>query len=140
MPAMSNFLENKIMDHILANGREQIYTPPETLHIALFTSDAGLENNTEGEQTEVSGGAYARILLDGAVNYFTAAANGSASNHADIEFATATASWGTVTHAAIMDAAASGNVLFWGPLIVPKSVASGDLFKITAGSLTLSID
>jgi hypothetical protein len=140
MGAFSDTLENAVLDHVLNNGRALEYTPPTTLYIALFTSNGGLENNTEGSQDEVSGGAYARQSLDGATNYFTPASGGETSNYADIEFPVATADWGTITHMAIMDALTSGNVLFWGELTSSKLIETGDQFKFTAGNLDLSLD
>jgi hypothetical protein len=140
MGAFSVYLENALLDHVLNNGRALTYTPPATLYIALFTSSGGLENNTEGEQTEVSGGAYARQSLDGSSNYFTPAAAGATSNYDDIEFPVATADWGTITHVAIMDASTSGNVLIWGELATEKLIETGDQFKSTAGNLDITLD
>lgn len=139
MSALSDYLENELLDHVLNNGRSITYTPPTTLYIALFTSVGGLENNTEGSQTEISGGSYARVALNGSTNYFTVAASGATSNYAEIAFTTATADWGTITHVAIMDAATSGNVLLWGALSVSKEIKSGDQFKFTAGNLDISL-
>lgn len=144
MPAFSNYLERAAMNHILAQGRAQTFTPPANLYVALFTSSGGLENNTAGEQTEVSGGSYARQHLDGSANYFVAiapgAADGATSNFADIVWPTATGDWGNVTHVAIMDSGSSGNVLIWGALTSPKTIETGDQFKISANNLTLTLD
>ena len=53
MAEFSNFMENKIIDHMLRN---QAYTPPATVYVALYTSDP-----TDADTgTEVSGGSYAR--------------------------------------------------------------------------------
>jgi len=140
MGAFSDYLENEILDHVLNNGRALTYTPPTTLYIALFTSSGGLENNTEGSQTEVSGGAYARQSLNGSTNYFTVAASGATSNYDDIEFPVATDDWGTITHVAVMDALTSGNVLIWGALTSSKIIENGDQFKFTAGNLDITLD
>ena len=56
MAEFSDYLEDKIIDHIL---RAQAFTPPATIYVGLFTaapSDAG-------GGTEVSGGAYARSIF-----------------------------------------------------------------------------
>jgi len=140
MGAFSDYLENEILDHVLNNGRSLTYTPASTLYIALFTSSGGLENNTEGSQTEVSGGAYARQSLNGSSNYFTVAAAGATANYDDIEFPVATGDWGTITHVAIMDALTSGNVLIWGELTSSKIIETGDQFKFTAGNLDITLD
>lgn len=140
MGAFSDYSENKLIDHLLNNGRALSYTPPTTLYIALFTSSGGLENNTAGSQTEVSGGGYARQSLNGSTNYFTQAVAGATSNHADIEFPVATADWGVITHVAIMDALTDGNVLMWGALNSTKDIETGDRFTFTAGNLDASLD
>lgn len=140
MGSFSDYLEDAILDHILNNGRGNAYTPPTDLYIALFTSVNGLENNTEGSQDEVSGGAYARYHLDGSTDYFDQASGGAAANHGDIAFAVATAAWGTITHVAIMDALTSGNVLIWGALTASKDIGENDQFKFLAGELEASLD
>jgi len=140
MGAFSDYLENKVLDHVLNNGRALTYAPPTTLYFALFTSSGGLENNTVGEQTEITGTPYARQALDGSTNYFTVSSGGAVSNYDDVEFPVATQDWGTITHVAIMDALTSGNVLIWGALISSKIIENGDQFKFTAGNLDITID
>lgn len=140
MAALSDYLENEILDHILDNGRSQAFNAPASLYIGLFTSSGGLESNTSGSWTEVSGGAYARQELDGSSNYFTVASGGSSSNHADITFPVATGDWGTVSHVAVLDSLSGGNVLFWGALTSSKTIETGDQFKISSDNLVLSMD
>ena len=101
-------------------------------YVALFTaapSDAG-------GGTEVSGGSYARQLVG--LSEATGA-GGATSNASDITFPTATASWGTVTHCAIMDAVSAGNMIMHSALDASKVVASGDTFKINATELDVVI-
>jgi len=128
MAEFTDFMENKIIDHML---RAQAYTPPATVYVALFTaapSDAG-------GGTEVSGGAYARqaVTLD-------AAEDGASENSADITFPQATADWGTITHLALMDALTGGNMLMHTPLDESKTVNNGDTFEINAGDLDVTVD
>lgn len=125
--SMSDYLENKILDHI----RGTAYTSPTNLYLALFTSDPG-EN---GAGTEVSGGSYARKIVT-----FNAAASGSMSNSADVLFDVATANWGTISHVAVYDALTAGNLLFSGPLTTAKTINNTDQLKIIAGDLAISLD
>jgi len=128
MGSFSDYMENKVIDHMLRN---QAFTPPSTLYMALYTvtpSDAG-------GGTEVSGGSYARQTVT-----LSAASAGATSNSADITFPQATADWGTIVAVGIMDAASGGNLLAWGALTTSKTVNNGDQFKILAGNLTLSVD
>jgi len=84
--------------------------------------------------SEVSGGSYARQLAG-----LSASADGVSANAADITFPTATASWGTVTHVALMDTVTAGNVVMHSILDASKTVGSGDTFKINAGDLDVTI-
>ncbi len=82
---------------------------------------------------EVSGGNYSRA----AVPALTVTGN-TATNAGAITFATPSATLGSFTHAAIMDAASGGNVLASGPLLAPVNWTSGLPVSIAAGDLDLT--
>ena len=125
--SFSNYLENKILLHVFGGTA---YTAPATLYVALFTSDPG----EAGTGTEVSGGSYARqtatFTVTGAI----------ASNTAAIEFPTATATWGTITYAAVYDALSGGNLLGSGALTTSKTINTGDVLRIPASNLNITLD
>jgi hypothetical protein len=125
--SFSNYLENKVLLHVFG---ATAYTAPSTLYVALFTSDPG----ETGSGTEVSGGSYARQTIT-----FTVTGN-QASNTSAVEFPTATGSWGTITYAAVYDALSSGNLLAYGALTTPKTIASGDVLRIPAGDFDINLD
>ena len=127
MSEMSNYLENGLLNAVL---RSTSYTSPATVYVGLYTSDPG-EGNTG---TEVSGGSYARKDVT-----FGAPSNGVCTNSAAVEFAQATASWGTVSHVGLLDAITSGNLLFYTDITTSKTIESGDIFKIAAGSLSVTL-
>ncbi len=127
--SMTNFLELELLDHVFGKGS---YTAP-TPYLALFTaapSDAG-------GGTEVTGGSYARVAITADM---AAAGSGAITNSAGIEFPTASASWGTVTHFAVMDASTAGNMLWWGDLAASKAVGDGDTLVFNAGDLDFTLD
>jgi hypothetical protein len=126
--SISDYFENKILDHMLRN---QSFTPPSTVYVALYTTAP----SDSGGGTEVSGGGYARQPVT-----FSAASDGSISNSEDITFPQATANWGTIVAVGLFDAATAGNLLWYGDLTQSKTVNSGDIFKIPAGNLTVSLD
>jgi hypothetical protein len=129
MAEFTDFMENKIIDHMLRN---QSYTPPSTVYLALFTSAP----SDAGGGTEVSGGSYARQAVT-----LSAASGGASENSADITFPQATAAdWGTITHVALMDAETGGNMLMHTALDASKTVNNGDTFKINAGDLDVTVD
>lgn len=128
MAALSDYLENEILDHILGTGA---FVMPAGVWVALFTT-----NPTDADTgTELAGSGYARQPIT-----FGAAAAGSASNAALVEFGPATANWGTVTHIGIYDAVTAGNLLVHGTLAVPRVVNNTDKAVFVAGTLTISID
>lgn len=127
MTAMSNYLENALINATLRNTS---YTSPSTVYVALFTSDP----TDAGSGTECSGGAYVRQSAT-----FGAPSDGASSISADVEFPQATGSWGTITHFGIFDASSSGNLLYHGALTASKTIATGDVLKITSSNLTVTL-
>jgi hypothetical protein len=138
MSAASNYLENKVLDHVLTATS---YTAPSTRYLALFTNTSGsaatnLEAGTLTDEVTTSSSAYARKAVT-----FAAASSGSSATNATVTFDAATANWGTITHVAVMDGgtAGSGNVLFWGAVTTSKTIETGDTFQVTSGNLTVSL-
>lgn len=137
MSQASDYLENKLLDHVLRNTA---FTSPTTVYVALFTSDPSVGDTDElleaGTLTnEVSGNGYARKAAT-----FSAAASGSITTSGNITFDPASGGdFGTITHVAIMDALTTGNVLFYGQLATEKLIQDGDTFQITAGNLTVTL-
>lgn len=146
MGALSNYLENALLDHALGTTA---YTKPGTtgtVVVALFNNanrnagggayaDAGaaLEDNSIANAGEVSGGSYVRKAVT-----FSAAAGGASSNTADLAFTGMPAT--TVTHVAVLWDDTADNVLFYGALASSKTLNSGDTFTIKAGDLDVTLD
>lgn len=136
MSAASNYLENKVLDHVLTATS---YSAPATRYLALFTNDStnaatNLEAGTLTDEISTSGTAYVRKAVT-----FAAASGGTSATNATVTFDTATANWGTISHVAVMDAETSGNVLFWGAVTTAKTIETGDTFQVTSGNLTISL-
>jgi len=125
--SFSNYLETKVLEHVFSGTA---YTSPATVYVGLFTSDPA----EDGSGTEISGGSYARQA-----GAFTTTGN-TATTSGAIEFPTATASWGTITHIGIYDASSAGNLLAYAPLTASKAIASGDVFRIPAGDIDITLD
>jgi hypothetical protein len=133
MAGKSEYLENAILDHVLGGPD---YTRPGTLYIALYT----VAPTDAGGGTEVAGGSYARVAVTNNSTNFPAAAGGAKTNGTLIEFAEATANWGTVVAVGIFDASTSGNLLYWAPLGTSKPVNIGDKAKFEPGDLDFTED
>jgi hypothetical protein len=127
MSEMSNYLENALVNATLRNTA---YTSPSAVYLALYTADP-----TDADSgTEVSGTSYARQEIT-----FGAPSNGVTTNSAAIEFPQAGGSWGTVTHIGIRDALTTGNLLYHTALDASKTIATGDVFRIASGSLSVTL-
>lgn len=128
MAEFTDYLEAKLLDHVLTNTS---FSSPTTVYAGLFT--VAPTDSTAG--TEVSGGSYARQAAS-----FSAAVGGATTTDADITFPQATADWGTVVAVGIHDALTSGNLLMYTDLTTSKTIDTGDILKISTGSLTVALD
>jgi len=126
MSAMSDYLENEILDHILGTGA---YTMPSTVYVGLSTGSF----NDDNSGTELTGNGYARESIA-----FSAASSGTASNSGAVEVSAATGSWGTVSHFGLFDASSSGNLLIHGALTASKVIETGDILKIAVGDMDIT--
>jgi len=126
--SFSNYLETKVLDHVFGGTA---YTAPSTLYLALFTA---VSDGEAGTVTEVSGGGYARQTVA-----FTTSGN-TTSNTSAVEYPTATANYGTVTHVGIYDASSSGNLMAYASLSSSKTIETGDVFRVPAGDLDITLD
>ena len=141
MSAASNYLENALLNHTLRNAA---YTQPGGLWLALFKSTvdgattlANLEGGTTStDEVGTSGTAYARKAIE-----FGSTSTGTSANSNTVTFDAATASWGTITHIAVMDGSTrgSGNVLFYGAVTTSKTIDTGDTFQVSIGNLTIAL-
>ena len=127
MAEISNYLENALINGTL---RGTTFTAPAAVYVSLHTADP----TDAGTGTEVSGGSYVRQAAT-----FGAPSNGVSTTTADITYPQATASYGTVGFIGIWDAEISGNMLYHTPLDISKAIDTGDIFKIAAGSLTVTL-
>ena len=125
MSDFSDYMENKILDHVFRNTA---YTPPTAVYLGLYTaapSDAG-------GGTEVSGGGYARQAIT-----FGAASGGAISNTAAVQFTASGGSYGTVTHVGVFDASSAGNMLAW-KAITPIVMGSGAILTFAIGDIDVT--
>ena len=127
--SFSDYLDTEILDHVFGGNA---YTAPGTMYLALFTAAPGEAGG--GTEVSTSGTAYARQSVA-----FTVSGN-TASNSAAVEFPTATASYGTVSHVGVFDASTSGNLMAYAALTTSKAIDSGDVFRVPAGDLDITLD
>lgn len=125
--SLSNTFETNILKWTFTTDS---VTRPTSWYVALYTADP----SDTGGGTEVSGGGYARQSVT-----FTVSGN-TATNSAAIEYATATASYGTVVAVGVFDASTGGNLIAYAGLTTDKAIDIGDVFRIPTGDLDITMD
>lgn len=145
MAALSNYLENKLIDQLF---RGQAYTFPSTVYVGLYTAAP----SETGGGTEVSGGSYARVAVTANMTNWagtqsagsttaSSGTSGTTSNNVAVTFPAPTANWGVITHVGVFDASTSGNLLIYGALTISKTVNNGDSAPtFQASALSFQID
>jgi hypothetical protein len=126
----TDYLENEVLKW--CTGQSGAMGAGATPYIALFSTSptdagGGVEITTNG-QTRVS-----------AAGKFGAPAGGAVSNSAAITFPAVTGSDITVSAVALMDAAASGNMLRWQD-IANQTIVVGDLPHFPVGTINFTED
>lgn len=127
--SFSNTTETHVLNYLLTSTS---VTRPTAWYLALFTSNPAEDGS--GTEVSTSGTGYTRKTAT-----FTVSGN-SASNTSEIEFPTATASFGTVTHAAVFDASTGGNMIAYAALSTSKTIDTGDVMRVPASDFDITLD
>tara|TARA_B100000700_G_C15046840_1_gene858344 strand:+ start:3676 stop:4059 length:384 start_codon:yes stop_codon:yes gene_type:complete len=126
--SLTNSFETHVLQYLFSTAS---LTRPTSWYLALYTS-APTDSSTG---TELSGNGYARQSISWTISGNTATNSGA------IEFPTNTGSnWGTVTSCAVTDASSSGNIIAYANLSASKTVNVGDVLRIPAGDLDVTLD
>lgn len=141
MSQMSDYLENKLVDHIF---RATAFTMPAALYVSLHTANPV----DAGSGTEVSGSNYSRAALaPSTANWgntqnsgvgVSSGTGGQTLNKGIISFPTPSATWGTVTHFGIWDASSAGNLIVYGALTVSKTINTSDVVTFPVDTLSVT--
>jgi hypothetical protein len=124
MSSFTDYTENLVLTWVFTSGSA---TRPTAWYVGLFTAAP----SDTGGGTEVSGNAYARVATGTISGSGTAAA---------IEFAAASGgNWGSIGWAGIFDASTGGNLLAWSPLTTARTINDGDVLRIPANSLSITL-
>tara|TARA_R100000773_G_scaffold27393_1_gene23681 strand:+ start:158 stop:586 length:429 start_codon:yes stop_codon:yes gene_type:complete len=136
--AATTYLENKILGFIFKNNAGSFSTPGDSIYVGLATAVSDAE---AGSLTEATFGSYARQQVTASNWTLTSASADTQTikNAANIEFPASTGTSNTITHAFIVDASSSGNILFVGALDASKTIATGDVFRINTNNLTIEL-
>ena len=137
--AATNYLERRLLSFIFKNNSLSFSSPGNNIYVGLATAVSSIET---GSVTEADFNGYTRkqvphanwdIIGDDSTDTQTAI------NASNIESPASGGTNNTITHVFIADASSSGNILFVGALDASKAIASGDIFRINAGNLTIEL-
>jgi len=136
MSNTSNYLQTARLNEAL---RGMVYVPPTNTFLALFTTDP---TDASVLANEVVGAWYVRLPL-GTATGWSAPVEGAqggmqSTNLNQITFPSVTGEQVTVGYAAIMDAAAGGDILYHAPLLQPKILQVGDVMQFQPGELVVT--
>ena len=141
--AATTYLEHRLLNFLFKNNAISFASPGNSIYVGLATAVSNAEAGTLTEvNTSTQDSNYARQQVNAAGWTLASSSTDQQTvvNAANVEFA-ASSGCATypVTHAFIADAATSGNILFVGALDASKAIASGDIFRINAGNLTIEL-
>jgi len=126
--SLSNTYETHVLNYVFTTTS---LTRPTAWYLALFTSDP----TDAGSGTEISGNGYARQTAAWTVS------GNLATNSGAIEYPPCTGNaWGTVTHVGVFTAATSGDLIVHSALTASKAVAVGDVLRVNAGEIDITLD
>jgi len=123
MSSFSNYLENKLIDHVFNNVA---YTSPTTVYLAAYT----VAPDDTGGGTEVTGAGYARQAVS-----FESASGGANANDAAVEYTADGGNYGDVVAIGYFDAATGGNLLAWDDF-TGATIDDTDTLRFAIGALT----
>lgn len=133
---LSNYSENKILDHVV--GKASFSKP--TAWLGLCDADP-MDAGTGADCSEIDdANNYARVETSGAT--WNVAAAGAISNALDIVFPVAAGTWGIVTHFALFDSGVhgQGNMLIHDELDAAKNIVIGDTLRFAVGALVITLN
>lgn len=136
--SFSNYAAQALLNYMF--GKTSNFDTQPTIYVSLHTGDPGETGASECADS----GAYARVATAATDwNTATLADPSLLDNAVAIEFPSATAAWGTITHFGLWDSGThgAGNFLGGGALSdQSKSVVNGDTPLFAIGDLDVTLD
>lgn len=130
---LGKYLQKEFLNYLFTGAS---FTAIATHYLALGTG--GSESGLTGEQ---AGGSYARKSITNNTTNWPAAASSKKSNGAVQAFAGSQAAAGSWSHAALYDAATSGNMLALIPLNLPvATTGAADTPSVAIGDLSITLN
>jgi hypothetical protein len=135
MASLSDYAENKVLDHIYSDGA---FTEPANIYMALCTT-VPTDASIGATLVEANYTTYARLEI--LATDLSAAASGSKTNSAVLTFAACTAGDDTIVGFAIVDSSSgAGNVISWGTTTSKLIDTSNTPPTIAASAFVTTLD
>jgi hypothetical protein len=135
MTVLTTTLRSGLINNLF---RTAAFPKPTALYVGLISAVANIKT---GAVTELSGGAYDRVICSPSDATWSAAdTNGKTSNLVALTFPTATVAWLTATHFGLWDAASGGNLLICSTLTTPRTVTLNTTPVFGIGTLEVQLD
>lgn len=132
MSALSNYLEDAIVQHFLGAGSPIPDPVPNGVFLALYTDNPGDDNS--GQEASYQG------YIRKACSWNVLQGNETTTNLAPITFdAKQDSGEVIIRYAGVFNAEAGGQLLFYGGLAQPKTLAQDDVIAFAANAITLSL-
>lgn len=112
----------------------EVFAAATSFSMFLSTTDPGADGTG---RTEPVGLGYAQITITNNTTNWPSIVASPKVNGADFQFAPASGSWGTITHAGFDDQ--SGNYIGGGALTASRTITSGDIVLFPAGSVSIAM-
>ena len=136
--AATTFLENKILNFLFKNNAGSFSTPGDNIYVGLATAVSSAEG---GSVTEATFTNYVRQQKTASTwTVPSASTDAQIATTTQIEFPASGGTNNTITHVFIASASSSGDIYFIGALDASKVIASGDIFRINAGNLSIQLN
>jgi hypothetical protein len=127
MANATDFMENAIINHFLRPDG-YTYAQPYVGILINVSGDPGLFD-------EVTGGSYARVLVD----FFPPNPSGQTWNSNAVTFPTAQAAWGSASGIGIFNNPSAGNMLIWNHLTAITPIASGQTISFPISGIAITV-
>ena len=142
MSSFTNYLNYEILDQIFGGAD---YAESGNHYIALSTGTGNVIAEDGTSFLEPTGYAYARVSVgNNKSEWSVATGDGDTEvhNRSGISFTTATGPWGTIADYGIYDIAATGlgNLLGFGALTTPQSIANNNTVSFASGALSITLN
>lgn len=131
--AITYYSANKLLDYNIGGST---YSLPTNWWIGLSTTAIAIDGSGA---TEPSGNGYARQQVPNSKSYWRYAALGVLQNSQPITFPESVASWGTITHIFLADAATNGNIWYYDALTQSRQVQSLTTVYFVADSFIIQM-